>query len=107
MDKKSLYIGGVKILFPDEISVKKFVCTQFKTVNNDSSREDGRVSYGNIMKRRVERRNDDGIMIETFELADNITYGIPRTFIKNNYLKMHGEPMKRRVAGRKGVRKRK
>ena len=48
---------------------------------------------------------DKGVMIETFELADNITYGIPYVFIKNNYLKMHGKSMKRRVAGRKGVRK--
>ena len=48
---------------------------------------------------------DKGVMIETFELTDNITYKIPRIFIKNNYLKMHGKSMNRRVAGRKGVRK--
>ena len=48
---------------------------------------------------------DKGVMIETFELTDNIIYKIPRAFIKNNYLKMHGIPMIRRVAGRKGVRK--
>lgn len=45
-------------------------------------------------------RNDD-IVINAFVLNDGITYGTPRIFIKNNYLKMHGKPMIRKSTRRK------
>lgn len=47
------------------------------------------------------KRNDDGIMIETFALNDDITYGTPRTLVKNNRLKIHGKPMIRKSTRRK------
>lgn len=46
-------------------------------------------------------RNDDGVVINAFVLNDNITYGAPLVFIKNNYLKMHGKPMVRKSTRRK------
>lgn len=46
-------------------------------------------------------RNYGGVVINTFVLNDDITYGAPRTFIKNNYLKMHGKPMVRKSTRRK------
>ena len=38
----------------------------------------------------------NAVMIDASVLHDSIKYGIPRTFIKNNYLKMHGKPMIRK-----------
>ena len=47
------------------------------------------------------KRNDDGVMIDIFLINDDITYGMPRSFIKNNRLKMHGKPMIRKSTRRK------
>lgn len=43
----------------------------------------------------------NAVMIDTSVLHDGIKYGISRTFIKNNYLKMHGKPMIRKSIRRK------
>lgn len=45
--------------------------------------------------------HDDGVVINAFVLDDDITYGVPLAFIKNNYLKMHGKPMIRKSTRRK------
>lgn len=53
------------------------------------------------LENALANRNDDGVMINAFVLNDDITYGVPRVFIKNNYLKMHGKPMIRKSTRRK------
>lgn len=44
---------------------------------------------------------DNTIMIEASVLYNDITCGMPRSFIKNNRLKMHGKPMIRKSTRRK------
>ena len=53
------------------------------------------------LENAIANRNDDGVVINTFVLNDDITYGAPLVFIKNNYLKMHGKPMVRKSTRRK------
>ena len=53
------------------------------------------------LENALANRNDDGVVINAFVLNDNITYGAPLVFIKNNYLKMHGKPMVRKSTRRK------
>lgn len=53
------------------------------------------------LENALANRNDDGVVINAFVLNDDITYGAPLVFIKNNYLKMHGKPMVRKSTRRK------
>ncbi len=53
------------------------------------------------LENALANRNDDGVVISAFVLNDDITYGAPLVFIKNNYLKMHGKPMVRKSTRRK------
>lgn len=53
------------------------------------------------LENALANRNDDGVVINAFVLNDDITYGVPLVFIKNNYLKMHGKPMVRKSTRRK------
>lgn len=83
----------------NNMSFETYLCCQVSTGSVSALKRYG-IEFRNFENTSV-KRNDDGVMIETFALNDGITYGTPRTFIKNNRLKYMGKPMIRKSTRRK------
>lgn len=82
------------------MSFETWLCTQVSTGNVSALKRYG-TELRNLENTSVKRNVDDSVMPRVFSLTYGITFGLPRSFIKNNHLKMHGKPMIRKSTRRK------
>lgn len=93
----------------NNISFETWLCTQVSTGSVSALKHYGIYITNNGLKctdsqksvRSQEEKVDDSVMSRTYSLDYCITFGLPRSFIKNNRLKMHGKPIIRKSTRRK------
>lgn len=84
----------------NNISFETWLCTQVSTGSVSALKRYG-IELKNLENTSVKRNVDDSVMPRVFSLTYGITFGLPRSFIKNNRLKMHGKPIIRKSTRRK------
>lgn len=68
------------------MSFETWLCTQVSTGNVSALKRYG-IELRNLENTSVKRNVDDSVMPRVFSLTYGITFGFPRSFIKNKSLK--------------------